>query len=100
MIYNSKKWKEISYDEYKEIIKGQSNIETLFNDKVYRELKYSELIPNNGGGILEYIHKKQEEDNKEHSPEDYKYYKADGYETVIMGNEKFIDKINQIFDIK
>ena len=97
MVGYKKKWKEISYEEYKKLIKNKSDIEIAFMD-ISKELNYSRLIPNNGEGLLNYIHKYEEENRKEHSPEDYKYYKGDGYETVITTGSKGVEILDKIFN--
>ena len=83
MIYQRRKFKEISLDEYKKGIQGMSLFDTLFSP-YHKELNFLKLVPTNGKGLLDYINRKNEEIDEPHNDEDFLYYKEDGYETVIL----------------
>ena len=61
MIQYRKKFKEISLDEYKKGIKGMSEFEILFSP-YHKELNFSKLVPINGKGLLDYIHREKLEE--------------------------------------
>ena len=90
MIQYRKKFKEISLDEYKKGIKGMSEFEILFSP-YHKELNFSKLVPINGKGLLDYIHRENEERNKSHNDKDFLYYREDGYETVVLVGSNSIE---------
>lgn len=100
MLYQTTKWKEISYSEYKKELnkfeKRYDKLERLFfGCPIKKSLKFEFIQKHVEPGILNYINFINEIENFA-IESDYNYYKDCGIEWILLGSEEMIENYKKL----